>query len=98
LGVRIKETYWTIGPYDIVSIGEAPDDETMTAEALAISGEGERPHDHASRLQSGGDACDHRQGALGRLSPRNGRRTVENRTSIVPPSDVSELLPRFLPT
>ena len=27
-------------PYDIVSIGEAPDDETMTAAALAIAGEG----------------------------------------------------------
>src|SRR5262249_13689116 len=40
LGVTIKETYWTMGPYDIVSIGEAPDDETMTAAALAISGEG----------------------------------------------------------
>ncbi len=40
MGVTIRETYWTIGPYDIVSIGEAPDDETMTAAALAIAGEG----------------------------------------------------------
>ena len=40
LGVTMRETYWTMGPYDIVSIGEAPDDETMTAAALAIAGEG----------------------------------------------------------
>jgi uncharacterized protein with GYD domain len=40
LGVTVRETYWTIGPYDIVSIGEAPDDETMTAAALALAGEG----------------------------------------------------------
>jgi uncharacterized protein with GYD domain len=40
MGVTIRDTYWTIGPYDIVSIAEAPDDETMTGAALAISGEG----------------------------------------------------------
>ena len=40
MGVTIRETYWTIGPYDIVSIADGPDDETMTAAALAISGEG----------------------------------------------------------
>lgn len=40
MGVTIRESYWTVGPYDIVSIGEAPDDETMTAAVLAIAGEG----------------------------------------------------------
>jgi uncharacterized protein with GYD domain len=40
MGVSIRETYWTMGSYDVVSIGEAPDDETMTAAALALAGEG----------------------------------------------------------
>jgi uncharacterized protein with GYD domain len=31
---------WTIGPYDAVSIIEAPDDETVTAFALAMCGQG----------------------------------------------------------
>ncbi len=34
LGGNLKDAYWTIGPYDIVAILEAPDDETMTAVAL----------------------------------------------------------------
>ena len=34
LGGSLKDAYWTIGPYDIVAILEAPDDETMTAVAL----------------------------------------------------------------
>ena len=40
LGGRIKTTLWTIGPYDAVSIIEAPDDETVTAFALSICGQG----------------------------------------------------------
>jgi uncharacterized protein with GYD domain len=34
LGGSLKDAYWTIGPYDIVAVVEAPDDETMTAIAL----------------------------------------------------------------
>jgi uncharacterized protein with GYD domain len=40
LGGRMKSTFWTIGPYDAVSIVEAPDDETVTAFALAMCGQG----------------------------------------------------------
>ena len=40
LGGRMKTTLWTIGPYDAVSIVEAPDDETVTAFCLAIGAEG----------------------------------------------------------
>jgi uncharacterized protein with GYD domain len=40
LGGRMKSTLWTIGPYDAVSIVEAPDDETVTAFALAMCGQG----------------------------------------------------------
>jgi len=40
LGGRIKSTLWTIGPYDAVSIIEAPDDETVTAFSMAMCGKG----------------------------------------------------------
>jgi len=30
-GVRLIDIYWTIGPYDVVLVAEAPDDETMAA-------------------------------------------------------------------
>jgi uncharacterized protein with GYD domain len=40
LGVSFKEIYWTVGPYDLVSIMEAPDDETAAAGLLAISSQG----------------------------------------------------------
>ncbi len=30
-GVRLEQIYWTVGPYDIVLIIEAPDDESATA-------------------------------------------------------------------
>jgi uncharacterized protein with GYD domain len=40
-GGALKEIYWTIGPpYDIVAISEAPDDESATAFALALSSQG----------------------------------------------------------
>jgi len=39
-GGTLKEIYWTIGPYDIVAISEAPDDESATAFALALSSQG----------------------------------------------------------
>jgi uncharacterized protein with GYD domain len=39
-GGNLKEIYWTIGPYDIVVVSEAPDDETATAFALALSAQG----------------------------------------------------------
>jgi uncharacterized protein with GYD domain len=35
-GVTMKETFWTLGQYDVVAIFEAPDDETMTALGLSI--------------------------------------------------------------
>jgi len=31
LGGRIRDTFWTVGPYDVVGIGDFPDDETATA-------------------------------------------------------------------
>jgi uncharacterized protein with GYD domain len=39
-GVSFKEIYWTVGPYDLVGIVEAPDDETATAALLSVAGQG----------------------------------------------------------
>jgi uncharacterized protein with GYD domain len=35
-GGKIKDMYWTIGPYDVVAVIEAPDDESATAALLEI--------------------------------------------------------------
>ena len=39
-GVTIKDIYWTIGPYDIVTLVEAGDDETATAGMLRLTAQG----------------------------------------------------------
>ena len=39
-GGRLEQYYWTVGPYDLVAIGEAPDDESATAFALELSSVG----------------------------------------------------------
>ena len=36
-GASMKETYWTLGAYDVVAVCEAPDDETMTAFSLSVA-------------------------------------------------------------
>ncbi|MGI5140534.1 MULTISPECIES: GYD domain-containing protein [unclassified Streptomyces] len=40
LGAKLLSIYWTIGPYDLVAIVEAPDDETATAALLQLDGVG----------------------------------------------------------
>lgn len=40
IGVSFKDVYWTVGPYDIVAVVEAPDDETAAAALLATAGQG----------------------------------------------------------
>jgi uncharacterized protein with GYD domain len=40
MGGRLKDVYWTLGPYDVVSVIEAPDDETLMAFQLAIGSKG----------------------------------------------------------
>jgi uncharacterized protein with GYD domain len=40
LGVRFVDVYWTLGEHDIVSVLEAPDDETATAALLALGSQG----------------------------------------------------------
>jgi uncharacterized protein with GYD domain len=39
-GCEMKEIYWTLGQYDIVSIVEAPNDESLTAFGLALGSAG----------------------------------------------------------
>ena len=39
-GARIEQVYWTVGPYDLVSIVEAPDDESVSAMLLELSSGG----------------------------------------------------------
>ena len=39
-GARIQQVYWTVGPYDIVTIVEAPDDESATAMLLELGSAG----------------------------------------------------------
>ncbi len=38
--VTVRDLYWTIGQYDIVSIVDANDDESATALALSVAGRG----------------------------------------------------------
>jgi uncharacterized protein with GYD domain len=40
LGGQLVSIYWTVGPYDLVGIVEAPDDETATAALLQLGGVG----------------------------------------------------------
>ena len=35
-GAKIEQVYWTVGPYDIVTILQAPDDESATAVLLEL--------------------------------------------------------------
>lgn len=40
LGAKLLNIYWTVGPYDLVAIIEAPDDESVTATLLQLGGVG----------------------------------------------------------
>ncbi|MBO0741404.1 MAG: GYD domain-containing protein [Hyphomicrobiaceae bacterium] len=36
-GITMRESYWTLGAYDVVAVFEAPDDEAMTAFSLSVA-------------------------------------------------------------
>jgi uncharacterized protein with GYD domain len=40
LGVKIFETYWTVGAYDLVMVADCPDDETAHAVSLDLASRG----------------------------------------------------------
>ncbi len=39
-GVSLGQIYWTVGPYDLVSVFEAPDDQSMSAFLLELGSAG----------------------------------------------------------
>ncbi len=39
-GVRLEHIYWTVGPYDVACIAEAPDDESISAMLLELGSAG----------------------------------------------------------
>jgi uncharacterized protein with GYD domain len=39
-GVSFEQVYWTVGPYDLVGVFEAPDDESVSAFLLELSSAG----------------------------------------------------------
>jgi uncharacterized protein with GYD domain len=40
MGIEFTHIYWTLGAHDMVSIAEAPDDQTLAAALLATAGQG----------------------------------------------------------
>jgi uncharacterized protein with GYD domain len=40
LGVEFKDIYWTIGPYDLISVVEAPDGEALASALLRLGAAG----------------------------------------------------------
>ena len=40
MGGSIRDIFWTVGPYDLVTIADFPDDATATAFLLALSSRG----------------------------------------------------------
>ena len=40
VGVQLKDAYWTIGPYDLVVVSEAADDESHAAGLLTLAAAG----------------------------------------------------------
>jgi uncharacterized protein with GYD domain len=40
LGVTFRDIYWTVGPYDIVAVVDAGDDESATAALLTLGSQG----------------------------------------------------------
>ena len=39
-GINLQEIYWTIGPYDLVCVLDAPDPDTLTAALLTLAAQG----------------------------------------------------------
>jgi uncharacterized protein with GYD domain len=39
-GLKLEQAFWTVGPYDMVTVFEAPDDEALSAHLLEIGASG----------------------------------------------------------
>ena len=51
----MKETFWTLGRYDVGAIVEAPHEMTMTALGLSLGALGNVPHANPPRILGSGD-------------------------------------------
>jgi uncharacterized protein with GYD domain len=40
MGGKMQHIYWTVGPYDLVTVTEFPDDQTATAYLMALGAQG----------------------------------------------------------
>ncbi|MGY0007313.1 GYD domain-containing protein [Micromonospora sp. I033] len=40
VGAKLTSIHWTVGPYDVVAVVDAPDDETAAAALLQLGGAG----------------------------------------------------------
>jgi uncharacterized protein with GYD domain len=36
MGLKVRDSFWTLGPYDVVLLLEAPDDQSVTAFTLKV--------------------------------------------------------------
>jgi hypothetical protein len=60
-GVRLEHIYWTVGPYDLVAVAEASDEDSVPPRAGLC---GEPSDHHAAGIRSRGDERDHRKARL----------------------------------
>ena len=67
MGGKVLGVYATMGEYDYVTIGEAPNDEVMMAFRMAISALGQRSYGDDSRLHAGGVRNDCPEAAVTRV-------------------------------
>ena len=73
-GARLEQLYWTVGPYDLVGIVEAPDEESATA--FFARGRLRRSHQdhHASGVRPRRDVANHREARTLGISQLSNRR------------------------
>jgi uncharacterized protein with GYD domain len=62
MGGDLKGIYWTVGPYDIVTVSDFPDGETATAFLLALGSQG-----NIRTTTMRGFTADEMTGILGKL-------------------------------
>ena len=72
-GGKIETILWTVGPYDLVTIADFPDDETGTAVALLLASTGNLRSTTMRAFDEGRDDGDHRQDGLSPLQARLAR-------------------------
>jgi uncharacterized protein with GYD domain len=54
MGVKVQDSYWTLGPFDGLVIFDAPDDETATAAMLQLGAAG-NVHTQTARAYKGAE-------------------------------------------